>query len=101
MTAVITAAAFVILQVPWVGDGLQIGIGDIDVVRVGVIQLAAQTVLVLDAHAGLQAVVRVVRGVFFLGNRAITLVGAQLICSGGKDRARQCTRRILRTQCVR
>src|SRR5579863_2635872 len=67
LTAVITTAPLVVLQVPRVLDsnvevladpaGVQILIGQVDGVRVGVVQFPTQTPLVLDPEARLETVV--------------------------------------------
>src|SRR5580658_9302925 len=89
LTAVVTAVPLLILQEPRVVDSRQISIGQVDSVRVGVVQLTAHTPPVLETQAGLQTVVGVVRRVLFLGNPAISRVGAQLVRSGRISRARQ------------
>src|ERR1035438_6369911 len=64
LTAVVTTVALVILQVIGVIYCRQVSIGEVDGMRVRVVQLSAQAPLVLETHAGLQAVVGVVGYVF-------------------------------------
>jgi hypothetical protein len=57
LTTVVAAARFVVLEVPRVADRLKIGVGQVDVVRVGVVQLAAEAPFVLNTKTCLEAVV--------------------------------------------
>ncbi len=74
LTPVERARTLVILQVERVADRGQVIRGEIDLVRVRVIEFAAEAPLVLQTQTGLEAVVVAVGGVFFLGDAVVALV---------------------------
>ena len=57
MTAIVGTRALVILDVPWVVDFIAILRLDVDLMRIRVIDFAAQAPAVLDANSRLEAVV--------------------------------------------
>jgi len=92
VTPVESTGALVVLGVPGVADVVEVIAGEVDFVRVGVIELAAEAPAVLDAETNLEAVVVSVGGVLLLVDVGVALVGAELVEAAREVRnARDCS----------
>ena len=68
VAAIQRPGALVVLEVVGVADLGEIVSGDVDLMRPGVVELAAQTMPVLRSETGLEAIVSAVGGVLLVGN---------------------------------
>ncbi len=79
LAAIEATGSLHVLNVEWIVDARVVSTGDVDFVRVGVIDFTAESPTALDTEAGLETVVVAVGVVFLLGNSANPSIDTDLV----------------------